>query len=366
VLRAARAGEPAADVLREAGDEFRGFARELLGISNGTRPAAGAAGASAAGESAGAHGDRVNDPLRERAAELLRRSADVHYDEPAHPAYERILDELAPDEGRILRLLMREGAQPAVDVRSSRTLNVTSQLVAPGLTMIGAHAGCRWLDRVPAYLNNLFRLGLIWFSREPLEDPVRYQVLEAQPDVLAALHSGGRARTVRRSIMLTPFGEDFCKVCMPGEGAQPPLDSRPMPEPDDKLFGPEHVRVYRETNGEHGYHWRGTTILLLTTKGRRSGEPRTMPLIYRADGDRWVLVASKGGWPEHPLWYQNLEADRDATIQVKGEVIPVHAEDAQGDERERLWSLMTEVWPPYDEYQARTEREIPVVILSRR
>jgi deazaflavin-dependent oxidoreductase (nitroreductase family) len=134
----------------------------------------------------------------------------------------------------------------------------------------------------------------------------------------------------------------------------------------DDLFGLEHVRVYRETNGERGYHWRGTTILLLTTTGRRSGEPRTMPLIHRTDGDRWVLVASKGGAPAHPLWYENLLADPEAEIQVKGEVIPVRAETAQGAERERLWSLMTEVWPAYDEYQRRTEREIPVVVLSRR
>jgi deazaflavin-dependent oxidoreductase (nitroreductase family) len=139
-----------------------------------------------------------------------------------------------------------------------------------------------------------------------------------------------------------------------------------MADSDDELFGPEHVRVYRETGGERGYHWRGTTILLLTTKGKRSGEERTMPLIHRTDGDRWILVASKGGWPQHPLWYQNLQADPDATIQVKDEVIPVHADTAQGAERERLWSLMTEVWPAYDEYQTRTDREIPVVVLSRR
>jgi deazaflavin-dependent oxidoreductase (nitroreductase family) len=135
---------------------------------------------------------------------------------------------------------------------------------------------------------------------------------------------------------------------------------------DDNLFGPEHVRVYRETNGEHGYNWRGTTILLLNTKGRRTGEERTMPLIHRTDDGRWVVVASKGGWAANPLWYENLVADPDVTIQVKDEVIPVHAETAHGPERERLWSLMTEVWPPYDEYQTRTDREIPVVILSRR
>ena len=139
-----------------------------------------------------------------------------------------------------------------------------------------------------------------------------------------------------------------------------------MAQAEDDLFGEEHVRVYRETAGERGYHWRGTTILLLTTTGRTSGEPRTMPLIHRTDGDRWIVVASKGGWPENPRWFENLMANPDATIEVKGEEVPVRATTATGEERSRLWSLMTEVWPAYDDYQARTEREIPVVVLSRR
>ncbi|MEA2153799.1 MAG: hypothetical protein QOI18_2032 [Solirubrobacteraceae bacterium] len=139
-----------------------------------------------------------------------------------------------------------------------------------------------------------------------------------------------------------------------------------MASADDELFGAEHVRVYRETAGERGYRWRGTTILLLTTEGRRSGEPRTTPLIHRTDGERWVVVASKGGAPEHPSWYENLLADPEATIEVKGDEIPVRASTAEGEERARLWSLMTEVWPAYDEYQAKTEREIPIVVLSRR
>jgi deazaflavin-dependent oxidoreductase (nitroreductase family) len=139
-----------------------------------------------------------------------------------------------------------------------------------------------------------------------------------------------------------------------------------MAQSDDDLFGDEHVRVYRETHGERGYHWRGTTILLLTTTGRRSGEPRTTPLIHRTDGDRWVVVASKGGAPENPSWYENLKADPDATIEIPGEEVPVRAAAAEGEERARLWSLMAEVWPAYDDYQARTEREIPVVVLSRR
>ena len=367
VLHAARSGESTADLLRDAGEDVRTFARGLLGVANGSGGGVAGVERGEAGEGS-ADGEDAYAQLRERARELLRLSADVRYEEPTHPAYERILDELAPDEGRILRLLMRDGPQPAVDVRSSKTLGVTSALVAPGLSMIGAHAGCRYVERVPAYLNNLFRLGLIWFSREPLEDPVRYQVLEAQPEVLAALHAGGRARTVRRSVVLTPFGEDFCAVCMPDtrDRAGPPLDSPAMPESDDALFGPEHVRVYRETGGEHGYDWRGTTILLLNTKGRSTGEERTMPLIHRTDDGRWVIVASKGGWPEHPQWYENLLADPDITIQVKDEVIPVHADTAQGEERARLWSLMTEVWPAYDDYQTKTDREIPVVVLSRR
>jgi len=140
-----------------------------------------------------------------------------------------------------------------------------------------------------------------------------------------------------------------------------------MTDSDDDLFGAEHVRVYRETSGERGYHWRGgTTILLLTTEGRVSGEQRTTPLIHRTDGDDWVIVASKGGAPEHPGWYQNLQANPKASIQVKGEEIPVRAADAKGAERARLWGLMVEAWPAYEDYQSKTDREIPVVVLSRR
>lgn len=137
-----------------------------------------------------------------------------------------------------------------------------------------------------------------------------------------------------------------------------------MPD-DDDLFGQEHVRVYRETGGEHGYRWRGTTILLLTTTGRTTGQERTTPLIHRTDGDGWVVVASKGGAPDHPGWYKNLEASPEATIQVRAEAIPVRARTAEGEERERLWSLMAEVWPAYNDYQRKTDREIPVVVFER-
>jgi deazaflavin-dependent oxidoreductase (nitroreductase family) len=139
-----------------------------------------------------------------------------------------------------------------------------------------------------------------------------------------------------------------------------------MAESDDDLFGSEHVRVYRETAGERGYRWRGTTILLLTTQGRRTGEERTTPLIHRTDDGRWVVVASKGGAPNNPSWFENLQADPEATIEVRGEQVPVRASTAAGQERARLWSLMAEVWPAYDDYQAKTGREIPVVVLERR
>jgi deazaflavin-dependent oxidoreductase (nitroreductase family) len=135
---------------------------------------------------------------------------------------------------------------------------------------------------------------------------------------------------------------------------------------DDDLFGQEHVRVYRETDGERGYNWRGQTILLLSTKGRVSGEERTTPLIHRTADGTWVVIASRGGAPDHPDWYKNLRADPEATIQVKGERIPVRATVASGEHRARLWRLMTERWPAYDQYQQKTSREIPVVVLERR
>jgi hypothetical protein len=116
---------------------------------------------------------------------------------------------------------------------------VKSRLIAPGLNMIGARAGCRYLERVPAYLNNLFRLGMVWFSRETLNDPLPYQVLEAQPDVLEAIHSVRQAKVVRRSIHLTPFGEDFCRVClMPEDTAPEQLPEHSSPPEAEKASEP--------------------------------------------------------------------------------------------------------------------------------
>jgi deazaflavin-dependent oxidoreductase (nitroreductase family) len=131
------------------------------------------------------------------------------------------------------------------------------------------------------------------------------------------------------------------------------------------LFGQEHVDRYRATGGEEGHEWRGTTTLLLTTTGHKSGEARTTPLIYQADGDRYVIVASKGGYPQHPAWYLNLSANPDVELQVQDEVFAARASTAEGEERERLWKLMAAAWPSYDDYQSKTDRQIPVVVLTR-
>lgn len=133
----------------------------------------------------------------------------------------------------------------------------------------------------------------------------------------------------------------------------------------EKLFGDEHVRRYRETGGAVGHIWReGSTILLLTTTGRTSGEKRTTPLIYAQDGSKYVIVASKGGAPDDPGWYKNIEKHPEVEIQVKDRVFRCRARKAAGEERERLWKKANEVWPHYVEYATKTKREIPVVVLE--
>jgi deazaflavin-dependent oxidoreductase (nitroreductase family) len=131
------------------------------------------------------------------------------------------------------------------------------------------------------------------------------------------------------------------------------------------LFGKEHVERYEATDGDEGYRWRnGTTILLLHTKGRKSGNEYTHPLIYRDYDDKYLIVASKGGNPEAPDWFRNLEADPDVTVQIKGDTFKARARTARPDEKPDMWQHMTEVWPDYDAYQEKTDREIPVVVLE--
>jgi len=136
-------------------------------------------------------------------------------------------------------------------------------------------------------------------------------------------------------------------------------------QPDITLLGDEHVARYRETGGEAGYEWNGATCLLLTMRGRRSGEPRTVPLIFAADGDRAIVVASKGGAPAHPYWYQNLAANPTVEVQIKDDRFTATARTVEGEERDRCWALATAMWPNYDEYVKRTTRVIPVVVLER-
>jgi hypothetical protein len=237
-LRGATSGAPPGEVLQQTADELIAYVRDVLGVTDNhghphSPPPPPASTDEYAPDAEGA--EREERPtqalLRERGAELLRRSADVDLDdEEAHPAYARILGELAPDEARILRLLVIEGPQPSVDVRTAGPIGLLrDDLVAPGLNMIGMEAGVRHVDRVKRYLNNLYRLGLIWFSREELGNQSRYQVLEAQPEVSEAMAESRRSRTVRRSINLTPFGADFCSTCLPLDSVE--IDALPR-DPD--------------------------------------------------------------------------------------------------------------------------------------
>ncbi|WP_182899174.1 nitroreductase family deazaflavin-dependent oxidoreductase [Microbispora sp. H10830] len=131
------------------------------------------------------------------------------------------------------------------------------------------------------------------------------------------------------------------------------------------LFGQEHVKRYIETDGEEGHDWQGTTVAILTTKGRKSGRPRSTPLIYQPYGDAYLVVASKGGADEHPLWYLNLQAEPEVEFQIKGDRFEARARTATPEERPDMWRTMAATWPAYDEYATKTDREIPVVVIER-
>jgi deazaflavin-dependent oxidoreductase (nitroreductase family) len=142
-----------------------------------------------------------------------------------------------------------------------------------------------------------------------------------------------------------------------------------MPEPKYRppeltLLGDDHVRAYRESGGEVGYLWNGVPTLLLTVTGRRTGREITTPLIFGRDGEDYLVVASKGGAPRHPSWYLNLQGNPEAMIQVKAQKLAVVARTASAAEKPRLWQIMTDFWPNYDVYQQRTDRDIPVVVLT--
>ena len=143
------------------------------------------------------------------------------------------------------------------------------------------------------------------------------------------------------------------KTARPGPGGRPPGWQR------------EHARRYLETGGQDGHIWEGVPTLLLTTTGRRSGAPQTTPLIYGRDGDRYLVVASRGGAPEHPDWYKNLAVQPGVQVQVMADRFKARARTATAAEKAVLWKTMTSIWPAYDQYQTRTTREIPLVIIER-
>lgn len=126
-----------------------------------------------------------------------------------------------------------------------------------------------------------------------------------------------------------------------------------------------HVVLFRASGGRVGGRFRKIgPVLLLTTTGRKSGKQRTTPLLYAKDGEQYVIIASVGGAPRHPAWYLNLVHNPDATIQIGTRRIAVNAKTATPEERTRLWAVVTEMYPGYDRYQAKTTREIPVVVLT--
>jgi deazaflavin-dependent oxidoreductase (nitroreductase family) len=131
------------------------------------------------------------------------------------------------------------------------------------------------------------------------------------------------------------------------------------------LYGKEHVKRYVETDGEEGHDWEGTQTLILTTKGRKSGQSRSNPLIYQPYGDDLLVVASKGGDDQPPAWYLNLQDDPEVQVQVKGDRFQAHARTATPEEKPDMWRTMVSTWPAYDEYQQKTDREIPIVVLER-
>ncbi|MGI5128674.1 Abi-alpha family protein [Pseudonocardia sp. CA-107938] len=208
VVQGAISGQSAHVLLDQLGTEAKHSLRELLGVADEPDPMP-----KELRDRIVLNGNEPQISLPDRMRALLDASSDVTFPDTGHPAYVRLLSELAPDEARILRLFAERGPQPSVDVRTKRPFGVGSQLVAPGITMIGRYAGCAHVDRVPAYLNNMFRLGLIWFSREPIPDQSLYDVLEAQEEVEEAMKKAGGGVTVRRSIELTAFGANLCAMC---------------------------------------------------------------------------------------------------------------------------------------------------------
>ncbi len=140
-----------------------------------------------------------------------------------------------------------------------------------------------------------------------------------------------------------------------------------MARPLMRIMSRANVWIYRKSGGRIGGRWlQGAPICLLTTIGRKSGEPRTTPLLYLADGERVVVVGSQGGMPMHPQWYQNLLARPECEVEIESAARKMRARTANAEEKQRYWPRLTAMYSDFDDYQKRTERDIPVVILEPR
>ena len=212
VVRRTMEGASPQSILSEASSDIRTAMRGFLGLTS-SQVIESPPGSYSVSDRRSMN-DSVN--LQARGAALLRRAADVHADDEGHPAFARILSELAPDEARVLRFLFLDGPQPSIDIRTGRPLGIGSELIEGGLNMIGEHAGLRYAERIHPYLTNLNRLGMVEFSKEQVSNPTRYQLVEAQPHMVDLMKKAGFAsKAVQRSILLTPFGEDFVRTCLP-------------------------------------------------------------------------------------------------------------------------------------------------------
>lgn len=234
LTEAAVSGESAAELIDDVRDEAVDALRGLLGIVEKdprTEPITGAAKAIVP-EPERASAKRVGS-LRERGEALLDRAATTEGgDDPIHPGFDRIVDQLAPDEARILKLLVNDGPQPIVYINKAAPMGLAPREVARRLSIIGREAGCLKADLVPAYLDNLVRLGLVAIRRDPIADEQAYQVVEAQPDVVEAMRSVDgflfRGQSSRRSVHITDFGTAFCRAAFPPEHLTGELEALPL------------------------------------------------------------------------------------------------------------------------------------------
>lgn len=200
VVRRSIQGVPPREVLAEAESEVRDRLRQALGFTEAPNEPA----------------TQAVPTLREQGAALLRLSASTHGDEENHPAFAGMLAELTPDEARILRFLHLDGPQPSIDIRTGRPRGLGAERGGSMLTLVGEQAGLRFPNRIQQYLSNLRRLGLVEHEREPVGNPHRYQLLEAQGPVRELLkRSGFGTKVIYRSVALTGFGADFVRTCLP-------------------------------------------------------------------------------------------------------------------------------------------------------